>query len=135
MPSPCIFTAIAALAEDANPCDVVTVSEWLDSRGELDTAGGLEYVASLANEAPGAANARSYAKILRERSMLRSLITAGNEIAGAAFASDGRTASDIVDDAERLVFEIAESGSRGRSGFKSLKQILPDAVDRIDVLE
>ena len=129
-----IFTAIANLAEDANPCDVVTVSEWLDNRSELEAAGGLEYIASLANETPGAANARSYAKILRERSMLRSLISAGNEISGAAFASDGRTASEIVDDAERLVFEIAESGSRGRSGFKSLKQILPDAVDRIDVL-
>ena len=74
------------------------------------------------------------AKIVRERSMLRALINAGNEISGAAFSSDGRTAAEIVDDAERLVFEIAESGSRGRSGFKSLKQILPDAVDRIDVL-
>ena len=129
-----IFSAIASLAEEANPCDVVTVSEWLDNRGQLESAGGLEYIASLANETPGAANARSYAKILRERSMLRSLISAGNEITGAAFASDGRTAAEIVDDAERLVFEIAESGSRGRSGFKSLKQILPEAVDRIDVL-
>jgi replicative DNA helicase len=129
-----IFSAIASLAEEANPCDVVTVSECLDNRGELDSAGGLEYLASLANETPGAANARSYAKILRERSMLRSLITAGNEISGAAFTNDGRTASEIVDEAERLVFEIAESGSRGKSGFKALKQILPEAVDRIDVL-
>jgi replicative DNA helicase len=129
-----IFAAIAHLAEDANPCDVVTVSEWLDNRSQLESAGGLEYLASLANETPGAANARSYAKILRERSMLRSLITAGNEISGAAFTSDGRTAAEIVDEAERLVFEIAESGSRGRSGFKALKQILPEAVDRIDVL-
>jgi len=129
-----IFSAIASLAEDANPCDVVTVSECLDNRSELETAGGLEYLASLANETPGAANARSYAKILRERSMLRSLITAGNEISGAAFSTDGRSASEIVDEAERLVFEIAESGSRGRSGFKALKHILPEAVDRIDVL-
>jgi replicative DNA helicase len=129
-----IFAAIARLADDANPCDVVTVSEWLDARGELDAAGGLEYLASLANETPGAANARSYAKILRERSMLRALISAGNEISGAAFSSDGRSAAEIVDEAERRVFEIAESGSRGRSGFKSLKQILPEAVDRIDVL-
>jgi replicative DNA helicase len=129
-----IFTAIANLAEESNPCDVVTVSEWLDNRGELEAAGGLEYLASLANETPGAANARSYARILRERSMLRSLITAGNEISGAAFTTDGRTAAEIVDEAERLVFQIAESGSRGRSGFKSLKQILPEAVDRIDVL-
>jgi len=129
-----IFAAIASLAEEANPCDVVTVSECLDNSGELESAGGLEYMASLANETPGAANARSYAKILRERSMLRSLISAGNEISGAAFTSDGRTASEIVDEAERLVFEIAESGSRGRSGFKALKHILPEAVDRIDVL-
>ncbi len=129
-----IFAAIASLAEEANPCDVVTVSECLDNRGELESAGGLEYLASLANETPGAANARSYAKILRERSMLRSLISAGNEISGAAFTTEGRTASEIVDEAERLVFEIAESGSRGRSGFKALKHILPEAVDRIDVL-
>ncbi len=129
-----IFTAIAKLVEESNPIDVVTVSEHLDNRSELEQAGGLEYLATLANETPGAANARSYAKILRERSMLRSLITAGNEISGAAFSTEGRTASEIVDDAERMVFEIADSGSRGRSGFKALKQILPAAVDRIDLL-
>ncbi len=129
-----IFAAIATLAAAANPSDVVTVSECLENRGELEDAGGLEYLALLANETPGAANARSYAKILRERSMLRSLITAGNEISGAAIATDGRSAADIVDDAERLVFEIAESGARGKSGFKPLKEILPAAVDRIDLL-
>ena len=129
-----IFAAIAALAEDASPSDVVTVSEWLENAGQLEAAGGLEYLATLANETPGAANARSYANILRERSMLRSLITAGNEISGAAFSTDGRSASEIVDEAERMVFEIAESGSRGKSGFKALKEILPDAVDRIDLL-
>ena len=129
-----IFAAIRDLVEDGDPCDVVTVSEYLDKRGELDKSGGLEYLATLANETPGAANARAYANILRERSMLRSLINVGNEIAGSAFATDGRGAGEIVDEAERRVFEIAERGSRGRAGFKSLKQILPDAVDRIDLL-
>ncbi|NNC76528.1 MAG: replicative DNA helicase, partial [Woeseiaceae bacterium] len=129
-----IYSAIAELVEDGNPCDVITVSEFLDSRGELTKAGGLEYLAALANETPGAANARAYANIVRERSMLRELINAGNEIAGNAFATDGRPASELVDDAERRVFEIAERGSRGRSGFRSLKQILPETVDRIDVL-
>lgn len=129
-----IFAAIAALAEAANPSDVVTVSEWLENKGQLEDAGGLEYLATLANETPGAANARSYAQILRERSMLRSLITAGNEISGAAFSTEGRSAAEIVDEAERLVFEIAESGARGKSGFKPLKDILPEAVDRIDLL-
>ena len=129
-----IFTAIGNLVEDGSPCDVVTVSEYLDGRGELEQAGGLEYLATLANETAGAANARAYAKILRERSTLRALINAGNEISGSAFASDGRTASQVLDDAERMVFEIADKGSRGRKGFQSLKQILPEAVDRIDLL-
>ncbi len=129
-----IFSAIANLVETSNPCDVVTVSEYLDNRGELDQAGGLEYIATLANETPGAANARAYARILRERAVLRALINAGNEISGSAFATDGRMANELVDEAERLVFEIAEKGSRGRLGFKPLKKILPEAVDRIDVL-
>jgi replicative DNA helicase len=129
-----IFTAIAELAEDGHPCDVVTVSEFLGNRSQLDDAGGLEYLATLTNETPGAANVRAYAQILRERSTLRSLISAGNEISGNAYTNDGRTASELVDEAERLVFEIAEKGSRGKVGFRSLKQILPDAVDRIDLL-
>jgi replicative DNA helicase len=129
-----IFEAINRLIDAGSPCDVVTVSEHLDNRGELEQAGGLEYLATLANETVGAANARAYAKIIRERSMLRALINAGNEISGSAFATDGRTASQVLDNAERLVFEIAEKGSRGRKGFKPLREILPEAVDRIDEL-
>ena len=129
-----IFAGIAELAETSNPCDVVTLSEFLDNRDELEASGGLEYLAMLSNETPGAANVRAYARILRERSTLRSLISAGNQISGSAFVTDGRSASDLVDEAERLVFEIAEKGSRGQIGFRHLKSILPDAVDRIDLL-
>lgn len=129
-----IFAAIAELAENSHPCDVVTVCEYLDNRNELVPAGGLEYLATLANETAGAANARAYAGILRERSMLRSLIHAGNEISGNAYSTDGRSAAELVDEAERLVFEIADKGARGRTGFKALKQILPETVDRIDLL-
>lgn len=129
-----IFASIAALAGEGHPCDVVTVSEYLDNRSELDGSGGLEYLMTLANETPGAANARAYAKILRERSVLRALIAAGNEITGSAYETDGRAATELVDDAERRVFEIAEKGSRGKAGFKPLKQILPATVDRIDLL-
>ncbi len=129
-----IFTGISELAEASNPCDVVTLSEFLDNRDELEGAGGLEYLALLSNETPGAANVRAYAKILRERSTLRSLINAGNQISGSAYSTEGRTATDLVDEAERLVFDIAEKGSRGKVGFRPLKNILPDAVDRIDLL-
>ena len=129
-----IFAAIARLADDSSPCDVVTLSEVLENRGELDQAGGFEYLAMLANETPGAANARAYAKILREYATLRDLINAGNVIAGNAFTTDGKSAADILDEAERVVFQIAERGSRGKQGFKSLKEILPATVDRIDLL-
>lgn len=129
-----IYQAICDLVEKGSPCDVVTVSEHLDSHGKLADAGGLEYLATLANETAGAANAKAYANIIREQSTLRSLISAGNEIAGSAFTNDGRTAAEVLDDAESMVFKIAEKGSRGKKGFKSLKQILPDAVDRIDEL-
>tara|TARA_B110000858_G_scaffold95630_1_gene110179 strand:- start:17914 stop:19320 length:1407 start_codon:yes stop_codon:yes gene_type:complete len=129
-----IYSAIAGLIESGSPCDVVTVSEYLDSHGELENAGGLEYLATLSSETAGAANARAYAKILRERSTLRDLISAGNEIAGSAFINDGRTAAEILEDAEKAVFAIADRGTRGKKGFVSLKDILPAAVDRIDTL-
>ncbi|MEM7611582.1 MAG: replicative DNA helicase [Pseudomonadota bacterium] len=128
-----IFAAIGALAESRQPCDVVTLSEHLDNRGELDQAGGLAYLAMLANDTPSSANVLAYAKILRERSILRSLIAAGNEIAGSAFQPEGRAASELLDEAERTVFQIAEKGSR-RGGFQALTDILPGTVDRIDLL-
>jgi replicative DNA helicase len=69
---------------------------------------------------------------VRERSVLRQLITAGNLIAGAAGDPEGREAREIVDEAERAVFEIAERGARGKVGFRTVKSILPDVVNRID---
>lgn len=128
-----IFASIGALAQSQQPCDVVTLSEHLDNRGELIFAGGLDYLALLASDTPSAANVVAYAQILRERAILRSLISAGTEIAGSAFAPEGRPASELLDEAERAVFEIAEKGSR-RGGFQSLKSMLPEAIDKLDQL-
>ncbi len=127
-----IYAAIAALTEERSPCDAVTLSEYLDNRGELSKAGGLEYLAMLANETPSAANVRAYAEILRERSMLRQLISAGNEIAGGAFNTEGRSAAELLDDAERAVFQIAEQGQRAGTGLVPLKSLLPGVIDEID---
>lgn len=128
-----IFAAIGRLSDDRQPCDVVTVSEHLENRAELGEAGGLDYLALLANDTPSSANILAYAHILRERSVLRSLISAGNQIAGSAFEPEGRGASELVDEAERTVFEIADKGNR-RGGFKSLREVLPETVDRLDKL-
>ena len=75
-----ILRSINALAENEQPYDVVTVSEWLGARGELDSIGGLAYLSILANDTPTAVNIKAYANIVREYSILRSLIRVGNEI-------------------------------------------------------
>jgi len=129
-----IFEAVAGLIERSQPCDAVTLSGHLESQGLLDQVGGLSYLGSLARDTPTAANIRAYADIVRERSVLRQLITAGNLIVGSALEPEGREAREIVDDAERAVFEIAERGSRGKVGFRTVKSILPDVVNRIDEL-
>jgi replicative DNA helicase len=129
-----IFEAVAGLIERTQPCDAVTLSGHLETQGLLDQVGGLSYLGSLARDTPSTANIRAYADIVRERSVLRQLISAGNLIVGTALEPEGREAREIVDEAERAVFEIAERGSRGKMGFKSVKSILPDVVNRIDEL-
>jgi replicative DNA helicase len=129
-----IFEAIAEVAEIRGSCDVVTISEHLERKGRLEEVGGLHYLGSIARDTPSAANVRAYSEIIRERSILRQLVAAGGEIAAAATDSRGRAASELVDEAERRVFEIAERGSRGRAGFRAVRDILPQTIDRLDTL-
>jgi len=129
-----IFEAIAEVAEIRGSCDAVTVSENLEGKGRLDEIGGLAYLGTIARDTPSAANVRAYAEIIRERSILRQLVAAGGEIAAAATDSHGRSATELVDEAERRVFEIAERGSRGKSGFVAIKDVLPQTIDRLDLL-
>jgi replicative DNA helicase len=127
-----IYTAIAVLAGDAKPCDVVTVSQHLERIGKLEAAGGLAYLSSIARDTPTAANVRSYAEIVRERSLLRQLIRAGTDIASAVFVNDGQTARELVDRAEQKVFEIAEGSFRKRDGAVAVRTLLPAVIDQID---
>lgn len=129
-----IFEAIAVLADAGRTVDAITISEHLEKSDQLNDVGGLAYVGTLANDTPSSANIRAYAEIVRERSQLRSLLNVGGEIAALATTTDGRNATELVDEAERKVFEIAESGQRRGRGFVSLRAILPDTIDRLDVL-
>jgi len=129
-----IFEAVAEVVERRGPCDAVTVSEHLERKGLAEETGGLAYLGTLARDTPSAANVRTYAEIVRERAILRQLIEAGGQIASSVFESSGRPATELVDEAERLVFDIAERGSRSRAGFQSVKEILPATVDRLDAL-
>ncbi|HYP65433.1 MAG TPA: DnaB-like helicase N-terminal domain-containing protein, partial [Steroidobacteraceae bacterium] len=127
-----IFEGIASLVGEGKPCDVVTVSQQLERTGQLEAAGGLAYLSSIARDTPSAANARAYADIVRERSLLRQLIRAGTDIAAAVFNNDGETARALVDRAEQRVFEIAEGTFRRREGAVSVRTLLPGVIDQID---
>ena len=129
-----IFEAISEVAESRGSCDAVTVSEHLERRGRLDEVGGLAYLGTIARDTPSAANVRAYAEIIRERSILRQLVATGGEIAAAATDSRGRSAAELVDEAERRVFEIAERGAHGKSGFIAIRDVLPQTIDRLDLL-
>jgi replicative DNA helicase len=129
-----IFSAIGTLATRRQPCDAVTISEYLESRGELADAGGLGYLASLVRDTPSAANVVDYARIVRDRALLRNLVRVGNEIASSAFHTDGRSATEVVDEAERRVLEIAQGSQRAGSGFVQIKTVLGSTVDRLDML-
>jgi replicative DNA helicase len=127
-----IFEAIADLVTESKALDVVTVSEQLDRKGKLADAGGLAYLSTLVRDTPTAANARAYAQIVRERALLRSLVSAGNAIATSVFSDEGLSARELVNQAEQRVFEIAERGARRTEGAQSVRTMLPDLIDKID---
>lgn len=127
-----IFRAIAHLAESGEPRDTVTLSEWLKEQGDLQEAGGLAYLGTLAKDTPSAANIRAYADIVRERSILRALVKVGTEISDLGFNSEGRKSGDLINDAEARVFAIADERNRVKSGFQPIKGLLTAAIDKID---
>ncbi|MDV3237373.1 MAG: replicative DNA helicase [Gammaproteobacteria bacterium] len=129
-----IFAAIRDLAENGKPFDVVTLAERLEKNRQLNDAGGLAYLGALAKETPSAANIRAYADIVREHSVLRQMVRVGTDIANAAYFPEGRDSAELLDFAEQQVFQIAEQGNRGRRGFTRIKDLLTQAVDRIDHL-
>ncbi len=129
-----IFKSIAKLAEHQDPFDVITLSEVLDATNELTQAGGLAYLGMLVKDTPSAANIVAYALIVRDRSILRQLIHVGTDIADSAFSPEGRETSELLENAERNVFKIAEQQQKGQEGFKPIKALLATAVDKIETL-
>lgn len=128
-----IFRQIALLVDRGEPVDVVTVSDRLLATGELDAAGGHTYLAELAEQTPTASNVRAYAKAVRERSVLRQLINAAQDIASAGFNPEGRSSEELVDEAERLIMQISESGQKA-GGPQGMEGLLKGAIDRIEEL-
>jgi len=129
-----IYKVIADLANKQIPFDIVTISEALEGKGELQNAGGIPYLGTLLKETPTAANIATYAAIVRDRSILRQLIHVGTTISDSAFNTEGRETTELLERAEQEVFKIAEQGQRGQNGFISIKSLLAKAIDKIELL-
>ncbi|MDG2048501.1 MAG: replicative DNA helicase [Halioglobus sp.] len=128
-----IFRQIAQLAEAAEPVDVITVADKLQARDELDAAGGLTYLAELAQNTPSASNIRAYAQVVRERASLRKLIEAAQDIAESGFNPDGRKSDELIDEAERRIMQIGEDGPKDGAP-KDINPLLQTALARIEEL-
>jgi replicative DNA helicase len=129
-----IYRHIERLSDQAKPVDVITVAESLESHAELEKAGGLGYLGSLAHNVPSAANIRRYAEIVRERSIMRKLAEVGSDIASSAYNPGGREAGQLLDEAESKVLAISEARKRGGQGFVSMPPLLTQVVERIETL-
>ncbi len=130
-----IYGHIVRLIEKNQPADVVTVNEAIKSAGlEGDVPGGLPYMNSLAIESSSGANIRRYAELVRDRAILRRLISTADEIASAAFNPQGRDTREILDDAEARMLAISEARSRGQAGFNVLGDVIAKVVQRVGEL-
>ncbi|RYG06998.1 MAG: replicative DNA helicase, partial [Burkholderiales bacterium] len=126
-----IYASIGGLINATKPADVITVYEQLQGLGKAEEVGGLAYLNSLAQYVPSASNIRRYAEIVRERSILRKLVSASDEIATAAFNTQGKAVDKILDEAEQKIFHIGEEGSRMKQGFQGMDSLVVQLLDRV----
>ena len=126
-----IFQAMVSLSEDNNAIDPVTVAEQLERADELERAGGLGYMSSLMDGLPRSLNVSDYARIVKDKASLRSLISSANAIMTSAMAAEEET-DEIIDDAERRIFEIAEA--KVKRGFVSIQDLAGDTIRELEEL-
>ena len=129
-----IFNHINKLIAGTRPADVITVFESLTNIGKAEEVGGLAYLNALAQNTPSAANIRRYAEIVRERGVLRKLISVSDDIAGQAFQPQGKEVRHLLNEAESKILAIAEEGARGSQNFQEIQPLLTQVVERIDEL-
>jgi len=126
-----VFGAMGSLINANKPADVVTVFEHLQGQGKSDDVGGLVYLNALAQYVPSTGNIRRYAEIVRERSILRQLVSTSDDIATSAFNPKGRSVASILDEAEQKIFNIGEEGSRMKRGFQEMGTLVVNLMDRV----
>lgn len=127
-----IYSAILNLYQRSEPVDLVTVTNILKTLGQLDEVGGASYLATLVDSVPSAANVASYARIIREKSIIRKLIEGATEIVEKGLSEDLESADDFVDKAEKIIFEVAQK--RLKKGFTPVKEVVKDSFKAIEQL-
>jgi replicative DNA helicase len=127
-----IYKVIARLVGDNHPADVITVHEAVKSEQGGDLV-GIDYLNSLAQSTPSAANIKGYADIVRDRSILRRLIEVSDNIVNSAFVPEGRSVRTLLDEAESRILQIGEEGSR-KADYLEIEPLLRTVVARIDEL-
>jgi replicative DNA helicase len=126
-----IFTAIVELYDKNEPSDLITLSNILKSKNQLDQAGGMSYLSSLADNVPSAANISHYSKIVKEKAILRRLIGTATEILNKSYNA-GTDIDTVLDEAEHAIFEISEN--KIRPAFSPFKDIIKESVKTIEKL-
>jgi len=124
-----MFTAITELFAKNEPVDLVTLANILKEKGQLEEIGGATYLAKLVDTAPLAVNAQHYARIIRDKAALRKLIEHSNAITARCFEDSGDV-DDVIDFAEKAVFEIA--GNKNKKSFYPLSQIIGHSIDALE---
>ncbi|GAW32564.1 replicative DNA helicase [Carboxydocella sp. JDF658] len=126
-----IFEAICDLADRSEPVDIITVAEELRQRGQLDKVGGAAYIATLSGIVPTAANVEYYARIIREKSLLRALISAATRIAQLGYEGEAE-AEEILMQAEKMIYDLSQR--KASRTFATMHEILMETFDRIEYL-
>ncbi len=126
-----IFGAIYSLMNSARAADTLTVFEHLKSQGKAEEAGNIEYLNSLAQYIPSESNIRRFAEIVRERAMLRKLLSVSEEITTSAMNTGGRAVPTILDEAEQKIFNVSEESARKRQGFQKMDALGVSLLDRV----
>lgn len=124
-----IYESMMALNNKNEPIDMVTLTDELRKRGYLDDIGGVTYLTSLSTIVPTTSNVKYYADIVKEKSVLRQLIKASNDIINLGYGS-GESAENVLDFAEKKIFDISQE--RTNDDFKPINQVLMDTYDMIE---
>ncbi|HMK55095.1 MAG TPA: replicative DNA helicase [Dissulfurispiraceae bacterium] len=126
-----LYRAILDLFEKNDPIDIVTVSDYLRKSGDIDIVGGVAYLSTLVDSVPTSANIRYHARIVREKALLRHLIRTATNITARVY-EDSSDPDELVDNAERMIFEIAEQ--RTKTSFATMKDVIKDTFKMIEHL-